>query len=348
MRISFSPGINDMFDAPKISVIVPFYNAAATLARCLQSLLRSGYQNFEIIAVDDRSTDNSAAIASHYSVRLVQMIRRSGAAAARNIAVAAAEGDILFFVDADVLVPPGVLEKISSCFEGEPALDALFGSYTIFPAAENFTSIYKNLVHHHTHLTSEKHASTFWCGCGAMRRRAFEKAKGFRESYTASSVEDIDLGYRLTKTGAQIRLVPEIRVVHAKKYQLWSLIRSDVLDRAIPWTKLMARENIFKFDLNLKLSNIISGILLAVFLPLALISVWLLPELFAYFLGVVAAFYFILNFRIWWYVCRIKGFFFSLLFLLMYLITYLYSVFGFAIGFFSYLLEGAGGAKNKA
>jgi len=326
---------------PRITVIVPFYNAATTLAACLESILAGDYPNFEVIAVDDRSDDDGPAIAQHYEkVLLLQMTRRSGAAAARNLAAAAATGEIFFFADADILTPPNMLTRLAEIFAAEPELDACFGAYTTLPAANNFASVYKNLIHHYTHLTSRKHASTFWCGCGAIRRGAFERANGFNEDYLASSVEDIELGYRLTKLGANIQLRSDLRVTHAKRYTLWSLIRSDVFDRAIPWTRLMAAQNIFRADLNLKMSNIISGVLLALFLPLAVSGLFVLPVEYAWVLvAAVAAGYVALNARIWWFVLRVKGFFFSLLFMAMYVVTYFYSVAGFVLGLAQYVAE---------
>jgi glycosyltransferase involved in cell wall biosynthesis len=328
--------------ATKITVIVPFYNAAATIAPCLESLLANDYENFEVIAVDDRSTDDSPAIAARYDITLLQMIRRSGAAAARNLAAAAATGDIFYFADADVLAPPNMLSRLAEIFAAEPELDACFGAYTTLPAASNFTSVYKNLIHHYTHLTSRKHAATFWCGCGAIRRHVFERANGFNEDYVASSVEDIDLGYRLTKLGANIQLRSDLRVTHAKRYTLWTLIRSDLFDRAIPWTRLMAAQNIFRADLNLKAVNIISGFLLALLLPLAVAALFVLPREYAQWLvAAVALGYVVLNARICWFVLRVKGLWFALAFFVMYIITYIYSVVGFVLGLAQFVWEQA-------
>lgn len=331
----------------KVSVIVPFYNASPTLARCLESILANDYPHLEVICVDDRSTDDSPAIAARYDVQLLQMIHQSGAAAARNLAVNAATGDILYFTDADVIVPPNIIERLADLFFEHEDMDACFGAYTIFPAADNFTSVYKNLIHHHTHLTSKKHAATFWCGCGAVRRKSFEKTGGFDESYTAASVEDIELGYRMSNMGMDIRLRTDLRVTHAKNYTLRTLIRSDLFGRAIPWTKLMARKNIFRADLNLKINNILSGILLALFVPAIVSAALVLPFEFIWpALAAALVVYLALNGRIWLFVWQVKGLPFSLLFLLMLIITYLYSVVGFVLGVLGYVLE-ATGIKKK-
>lgn len=325
---------------PKISVLIPFYNAESTLAACLESVSRSKYGNFEVICIDDRSTDGSAGIAAKHEVRLAQMIRRSGAAAARNLAASLADGEIFFFMDADVLAPSQLLSDIAARFAAEPELDAVFGAYTRFPAEQNFTSIYKNLVHHYTHLTSKRHASTFWCGCGAIRREAFRRVGGFDESYNAASVEDIELGYRLSKQGGRIRLDPTLQVTHAKRYTFTKLIRSDLLDRAIPWTKLMARENVFTLDLNLKPANVLSGVLLAMILPVTVAMLLLFPLSWSiYFFAAVILAYLVLNGRIFLYALRARGPFFLVLFIGMYSFTYLYSVLGFALGLVIFVLE---------
>ncbi len=337
-----------MSTPPKISVIVPFYNAAATLARCLESILANDYPHVEVLCVDDRSTDDGPVIAARYNVQLLQMIHQSGAAAARNLAVGAATGDILYFTDADVIAPPNILERIAGLFAEHEAMDACFGAYTIFPATDNFASVYKNLIHHHTHLTSKKRAATFWCGCGAVRRKSFIQAGGFDESYTAASVEDIELGYRMTQMGMDIRLRTDLRVTHAKHYTLRGLIASDLFGRAIPWTKLMARKNVFRADLNLKINNILSGVLLALFVPTIVAAALVLPlDYIGPALAGALAVYLALNVRIWWFVWQVKGLPFSLLFLLMLVITYLYSVVGFAWGLLSYVLETAGIRKKN-
>lgn len=337
-----------VFIVPKLSIIIPFYDAAATLGACLEALLGERETPMEIICVDDRSSDRSAEIAARYPVRLVQMIRRSGAAAARNLAASLATGDMLFFVDADVIVPPGVIERIAARFEREPQLDALFGAYTIFPAGENFATVYKNLVHHFTHLTSRRRATTFWCGCGAIRRECFAKSGGFDESYDAASVEDIDLGYRLHKMGAQVALDPDLRVIHAKHYTLPGLVRSDLLNRAVPWTRLMMRENIFTPDLNLRVPNIVSGILLVLVAPLALLLAFFVPwRVTAISLAGLICLYFLMNIRIWWYVFRLRGLAFSCLFLTMYSVTYVYSALGFALGIVLYLVEKKGMSRHE-
>jgi GT2 family glycosyltransferase len=313
-------------------VVVPYFNAAATLRDALTSILGSDYDRLQVIAVDDGSTDGTYATVADLPCHHVALERQSGAAVARNVGAHAAEGEVLFFLDADVIVRPDTIRRAAQAL-AEEELAAVFGEYTAETVPTNFASVYKNLIHHYTHQTSRPDAASFWCGCGAIRTKVFRRVGGFDESYAAASVEDIELGYRLHAAGHRIRLDKAVRVTHLKRYTIVSLVRSDVKYRAIPWTKLMARRNFFRPDLNLRFRNILSAFLLVVFLWWV---AWALPgadrrEL-AWIVGGTLAAYVFLNAGILAFVARRKGPFFLCLFALMYAVTYLYSVVGFALG----------------
>jgi len=325
---------------PRVSVVIPYFNAAETLGRTLESLLESDCPDLEVICVDDRSTDDSFEVAGAFDAVHACLRNRSGAALARNLGAGIATGEILFFLDADVVVQPDTVSKVADIFLADPGLSACFGAYTPLPEPDNFASIYKNLVHHFTHQTASSNAHTFWCGCGAIRADIFRQIGGFDESYQASSVEDIELGYRMTQAGHRVRLKSEIQVTHAKVYTLGSLIRSDFLDRAVPWTLLMARKNIFYADLNLRLSNIASALLIVLGLPFAIgLMIVLGPRMLKFAPVVVIFAILLLNGGIFRFVLRQKGLWFLGKFILMYMFTYLYSVAGFAVGILLFLRE---------
>ena len=85
-------------------------------------------------------------------------------AAARNLAAETAKGEILVFIDADVVVKPDTIGKVARVSKFIPRFQALFGSYDDEPAEKNFLSQYKNLQHHFVHQNSSPEASTFWSG----------------------------------------------------------------------------------------------------------------------------------------------------------------------------------------
>jgi glycosyltransferase involved in cell wall biosynthesis len=157
-----------MHPAPSLTVIVPVYNGSHFLDRCLSGLRASDYPNFELIVADDASTDNSGEVARRHGARVLRMPRQSGPGAARNAAAREASGEVVFFVDADVVVAPDAVRRVAENFRAHPNVAAVFGSYDDSPAENNFLSQYKNLCHHFVHQQGNTEASTFWGGCGAV------------------------------------------------------------------------------------------------------------------------------------------------------------------------------------
>ncbi len=198
----------------------------------------SSYAACEVLVVDDASTDDGADICRRKKVRVLQLPRQSGPAAARNYGATRARGDVLFFVDADVLVRSDTLARVAGHFLNNPGVAAVFGSYDNSPAEQNFLSQYKNLYHHFVHQQASHEAVTFWAGCGAIRRDVFEAVGGFdQDRYAEPSIEDIELGYRMRRMGHRILLDKELQVKHLKQWKMGSLLRADVLNRALPLVK---------------------------------------------------------------------------------------------------------------
>ncbi len=254
-----------------ISVVIPVRNGERELERCLEALQGSRYADYECIVVDDGSADGSARVAEGRGRRLIRCPASRGPAAARNLGAREARGDILFFIDADVCVTPDSLGRVAQTFAEDASLDALIGSYDDSPEAPDFLSQYKNLMHHFVHQSGRETASTFWSGCGAIRREVFERYSGFREDYKRPAIEDIELGYRLTRDGARILLDKNLRVKHLKAWTFWRLLKTDILDRGIPWTELILRDSSMPNDLNVQISQRISVAL--VYLMLAAVGV---------------------------------------------------------------------------
>ena len=150
-----------------ISIIVPVYNNAPDLRACLSALMAASCPDSEIIVVDDGSTDDTPLVAVEKGVRLLRLMRNSGPAAARNYGARQARGDILFFVDADVIIGPEAVRHVARVFDECSDMAAVFGSYDASPQAAGVVSQYRNLLHHFVHQHGNPEASTFWAGCGA-------------------------------------------------------------------------------------------------------------------------------------------------------------------------------------
>jgi len=238
--------------SPKLSVIVPVHNGAMHLSRCLESLRRSSYPDFEVIVIDDCSTDGSHEIAARFGAHCVRTPRILGPAGARNTGIRYAQASIFVFVDSDVVLPPDALDLIARDFDGDPQLAAVFGSYDDEPACGNFLSQYKNLMHHYVHQNSSERAQTFWAGCGAVRQESFAAVGGFDAArYPYPSIEDIELGHRLSLGARKIRLNKQLQVKHLKKWTFRGLLEADILRRAVPWTRLIVEARHLPSDLNL-------------------------------------------------------------------------------------------------
>jgi GT2 family glycosyltransferase len=245
----------------RLSVIVPVHNGADELRCCLQALGASARLPDEIIVVDDASTDSSGDVARQQGARVIRLEGLPhGPAFARNRGAEAARGEVIVFIDADVTVHADTLARADRYLSEVPQIAALFGSYDSNPPARGLVTRYKNLLHHYTHQHGRREAFTFWAGCGAIRRDVFAALGGFDEAYTRPSIEDIELGARLRHAGHSVWLCPDVQVTHLKRWTLTSLLRSDILDRAIPWSRLLLQDAYMPADLNLGLASRVSAL----------------------------------------------------------------------------------------
>jgi glycosyltransferase involved in cell wall biosynthesis len=331
----------------QISVIIPVFNGAGTLPLCLQALTDSQYQAAEYLVIDDGSTDDSASLAERLGATVLSTGGRCGPAKARNLGARHASGDLLLFVDADVSVHPDTLGRIAQRFETEPDLDALIGAYDDSPADPGLVSQFKNLMHRFVHQQGNRQASTFWCGCGAVKRDVYRELGGLDESYRRSSVEDIEFGFRMMHSGRKLALDPFIQCKHLKVWTLWNLVRTDVLQRGIPWTELILRTRYLPNDLNLRWSQRISVVLSILLVLLGGLEVWqvlaghiLLPaSIGAVGILVSLAGIGFLNRGFYKFLASLKGRRFSLLAVFLYLLYCIYCGVSFALGTGLYVLR---------
>jgi len=314
-----------------VSIIIPVHNGGEPFRKCLASLTTAGTHPDEVIVVADGETDGAWRQAEKFDYQTEMMPVSGGPARARNRGAQMARGDILLFVDADVTLSSDVVGQVASFFENNPDFAAVIGSYDDEPLETNFLSQYKNLVHHYVHQISKEEASTFWCGCGGIRRSVFMEMGGFDESYRRPSIEDIELGYRLKRAGYRIRLLKTLQVKHLKHWGVLSLLKADFFYRALPWTRLILNDGRFINDLNLTASNRVS-VLLGYAILFTLLGGFFVPRLFIP-AGIFMFALSVLNKDLYHFLIKKKGGIFSLKAIFWHWLYFLYSGLAFSIGY---------------
>jgi glycosyltransferase involved in cell wall biosynthesis len=289
----------------KISVIIPTYNGGTTLRQCLEAVFRSDYPDYEVIVVDDCSTDATSEILAQFPCRAICHDVNRGAAAAKNTGAAAAEGDIIFFIDSDIVIRPDALSLIAEDLR-DSSVDAVVGLLDKEMPYPEFGSQFKNLWMHYTYTRLPEFVGVFYTSAAAARKAVFDSLGGFDTHYTGASItEDIELGMRLLSEGRRVKLDKRLTVLHLKRYTLLGLIRTD-LARSAGLTKTLIRNKLGRtgrtyyasvpwfFQVSVPVSALILlGLLLAPIWPVqagmlaagALIAVWALNAPFLAFLG---------------------------------------------------------------
>ena len=320
-----------------VSVIIPVYNGGAPFRSCLASLKQAVPPPLEVIVVADGDTDGSGQIAEEWGARVLRFATPGGPARARNHGARAAHGDLLFFLDADVSAPTDVIEQVEEPFRNAPALAALIGSYDDEPAAPNFLSQYKNLFHHYVHQQGQEEAFTFWGACGAIRREVFFAVGGFDEAYQQPSIEDIELGYRLKQHGYHIRLCKSLQVKHWKRWDVFSVLKTDILRRAVPWTALLLQAGQLPNDLNIRIADRLCTCLVFLLLAALLGSWWWSG--FAILIGLCVCLLLVLNAPLYRFFWDKRGLLFALQSIPWHWLYYWYSGLAFGYGWVRHLAQ---------
>ncbi|HEY3444074.1 MAG TPA: glycosyltransferase family 2 protein [Paludibaculum sp.] len=313
-----------------LTVIIPAYNSEAMLDVCLRALARSEDQPLEVIVVDDGSTDGSPGVAERFGAKLLRMPQNSGPAAARNLGAQQALGDVLVFIDADVEIHEDALGLIARRFNDDARLDALFGSYDDTPSDPGQVSRFRNLLHCYVHHDAPREANTFWAGCGAVRRSVFQSVGGFDAKYVTCSIEDVELGMRLARRGHRIEIDTSIEVRHLKRWTLGSMVRTDIMRRAVPIAELMWRERTYPKVLGKR--QLASALMLAVLMPY-------LAELSWYTLALGVAGYVALNARFLHFLAQKSGILASFEGLILLAVHHLCGAAGVAIGTLKFIFR---------
>jgi len=201
---------------PIISVVIPAYNEERLLPRCLESLLKQNFQKpFEIIVVDDGSTDKTAKIAERFGVKIITLQKNKGIGNARFVGSAEIQGQIIVGTDADAVVPIDWLKQISDFFDKNPNIGAITGSFRLAKKRKSslkigpklFAIIEAKIVRHLTRLIIGH-----YCLDGrnfAIRKNVYEQTTGFNRELRC--LEDANITAKIGKI-SKIAYIPTLIV----------------------------------------------------------------------------------------------------------------------------------------
>ncbi len=211
---------------PFASVIVPVFNGADTLGDCLQALAHQtvGAERYEIIVVDDGSTDGSAEVAARYGVTVIRQ-EHTGAAAARNRGAQWARGQILLFTDADCRPEQDWIEQMLAPF-AEPDVVGVKGAYRTqqrSPVARFTQAEYEEK---YGRLARQKRIDFVDTYAAAYRRDLFLAHGGFDPAFLLD--EDQEFSFRLARAGCKLVFAPAAVVYHRHPATVWSYARRKV------------------------------------------------------------------------------------------------------------------------
>jgi cellulose synthase/poly-beta-1,6-N-acetylglucosamine synthase-like glycosyltransferase len=193
-----------------------------TIERCLESILKTGYPNKEVVVVDDESTDRTTELLRKYPVRLIR-VPHGGVSAARNAGLAQSEGDILAFTDADCYVDTDWLDELVKPFEASS--NAGVGGYVDFEKT-GIVATALSIEYGERFRGREAATTSVACINAAFRKEALKKVGGFRQVARESvGGEDIDLSYRLVEAGFRLTYTPRAVVHHDGREMSSKIVR---------------------------------------------------------------------------------------------------------------------------
>ncbi len=216
LRTAYADSPVDMLPSqPRVSVVVCAYNGGSTLAPCLESLTALNYPNYEVILVDDGSSDDTRTIAARFpGVRAIHQ-ENQGLGAARNVGLRAATGSIIAYTDADCLAHPDWLTFLVGQLERSQA--AAVGGPNLAPPGGRTAACVAAAPGQPMHVLESDQVAEHIPGCNmAFRREALEAINGFDVQFRKAG-DDVDICWRLQAAGHWISFAPAAMVWHHRR-----------------------------------------------------------------------------------------------------------------------------------
>lgn len=211
-----------------ISVVIPNYNNALTIEKCLEAVFASQYKNYEVVVVDDKSQDNSVKLIRKFPCKLIYLGEHAGTSKARNVGAQNSSGEFIFFTDADCLLQPDTLSIVNKTLATLPPANTreivLGGTYTKIPYDKRFFSIFQSVFVNYSE-TRTNNPDYIAAHAMILSAKAFNKSDGFPEVFLPI-IEDVEFTHRLKRSGFKLMVNPEIQVQHIFNFTFLKSMRN--------------------------------------------------------------------------------------------------------------------------
>lgn len=208
-----------------ISIVIPNYNKASTIGKCLEAAFASKYENFEAIVVDDHSEDNSLEIIRKYPCRLIALESRSGTSKARNAGALASRGDVIFFTDSDCLLQEDTLSIINRTVSSCGPDVVVGGTYARVPYDRGFFNMFQSVFVNYSETKRPEAPDYIAAHAMVINAGTFRGSGGFPEDFMPI-IEDVEFTHRLKRAGNKLVMDPRIQVRHIFGFSLLRSLRN--------------------------------------------------------------------------------------------------------------------------
>ncbi len=208
---------------PRVSIIVASYNGGRTLDECLRSLMRLSYPDYEIIVIDDGSTDDTPQIVTRFNVRTIRTENR-GLSAARNLGIESSIGEIVAFIDSDAYADPDWLFHLVTTLADKGASGV--GGPNLSPPDDGFVAACVDFAPGNpTHVLVDDERAEHVPGCNmAFRKDALGRIGGFDHTHRAAG-DDVDVCWKLLVRDEPIAFSPGAFVWHHRRPTVRAYLR---------------------------------------------------------------------------------------------------------------------------
>jgi len=266
----------------KISVIMPVYNGEKEITTCLDSIYKTKYKDFEVIVVDDCSTDKTPELLKElqkkYPFKVIKLKKNSGVSIARNKGAKNAKGELLYFVDDDTVQKTDNLFKIHKILKKDKDVDVINVTHHWKSLNKGFGPEFIGLKYYYDYDVAKRknikrlHGSFFQALGGFIPKNIFDELNGFNENIHLPGGEEFEFGHKLKDHNYKVFTYPELEVYH----YWWTLPKRIKLNyqRAKVWSNLLIKQKSFESKGGIATKkNAINSLLITSTLILSLISI---------------------------------------------------------------------------